>query len=156
MRLLSQGNLVPLPWRSYQRSKVDGGACGRSARERRPAASFGVAAVQRQAAEVAVQLQRHRVPAAVIDATARDAHHAGAAARATLRLEPQLAPCQLVPHTHTHRVPLRPLTALKPCVKACGPTLSSMQGSICVNMIIPWLCRVLILRLTFISECSRS
>lgn len=98
---------LPLPFQSYQRSKVDGYACSKRVYERWPAASFSVAVVQRQAAEVAIQLQCHRVPAAIIDLTARDTHHArtdavstGATSKVTCKLEPQLPLCQLLACTH--------------------------------------------------------
>lgn len=80
--------------------------------ERGSAASLHVAVIQSQAAEVAVQLQRHSVPAAVVDTPAGDAQHvaavatcapttATAATEATGQLEPQLPLLQLLTHKHS-------------------------------------------------------
>lgn len=52
-------------------------------------APFHVAVIQGQAREIAVELQEDRVPAPVVDSTARDAQDSWAAA--AVQLEPQLA-----------------------------------------------------------------
>lgn len=53
-----------------QCSKVDGSVWSKWLYEWRSVATLDVAVIQCQAAEVAVQLQSHRVPAAVIDTAA--------------------------------------------------------------------------------------
>lgn len=88
-----------------QRSEEDGSVRSEWLHERRSAPLLHVAVVQRQAAEVPIELQCHGVPAAVTDPTARDAQHVGAVAhstaKATGQLEPQLPVLQLNTHTHT-------------------------------------------------------
>lgn len=69
------------PYGSYsyswtdQCSKVDGSIWSEWLYEWRPTPSLNVAVIQSQAAEVAVQLQGHCVPTAIIDTTAGDAQH---------------------------------------------------------------------------------
>lgn len=96
--------------RTDQCSKVDASVWSKRLYERWSAAPLHIAVVQRQAAEVAVQLQRHRVPAAVVDTAAGDAQHVAtiathasttAAAEATGQLEPQLPFLQLLTHINT-------------------------------------------------------
>lgn len=90
-----------------QCSKVDGSVQSEWLYEWWPTPSLNVAVIQRQAAEVAVQLQCHRVPAAIIDTTAGDAQHVGTVtnstttiAKVTGQLEPQLPLLQLLTHIY--------------------------------------------------------
>lgn len=102
---------------THQRSKVNASVQSDRLYERWPAPSLYVAVVQRQAAKVAVQLQRHRVPAAVINASAGDSQHvaavvacpsaAASVAEATGQLEPELPLLQLLTHTKMYIIPER-------------------------------------------------
>ena len=76
--------------RLYQGPEVDGAVgAQRLEVEGRPAA-LHVGVVQGQAGEVAVELQEDRVPAPVVDCTARDAQDARAAAAVQLKPQPAI------------------------------------------------------------------
>lgn len=98
--------------KTNQSAKVDGLVWSKWLHKRWCTASLHIVVVQRQAAEVAVELHSYSVPTAIVDAKPRDAQYVWtittATAKTTGKLEPQLPVFQLLSHTHeriqTHTV----------------------------------------------------